>query len=94
MIFTKWFEKFLVNLSMTEEYINEIIGGLAVKRHSAKAGSEEYNLLSAMIEFAKKWGQPDSMFTGRPPQMQFVHFTVNGQPVDPAAMGGQWNTTQ
>ncbi len=79
---------------MTEEYINEIIGSLAVKRHAADVGSEEYNLLSDMIEFAKKWGRPDSMFTGGSPQMQFVRFTVNGQPVDPATMGGQWNTTQ
>ena len=79
---------------MTEEYINEIIGGLAVKRHAANVRSEEYGLLSDVIEFVKTWGRPDGAFVRRPQQMQFVHFTVNGQPVDPATMGGQWNTTQ
>lgn len=79
---------------MTEEHINEIIGGLAVKRHAAKVGSEEYGLLSDMIEFVKTWGRPDSVFVRRPQPIQFVQFTVNGQPVDPATMGEQWNTTQ
>ena len=79
---------------MNEELILDVMSYLLRKRGSVADTSYEYAMLTDAVEFVKTWGTKQSAFVRRPPQIQFSQVFVNGQPVDPAAMGGQWNTTQ
>lgn len=75
---------------------NEIVAELVMLRHDTGERSQEEQFIKDVITFAKTWGTPDSAFIRRPPQMQMIQFTINGQPVDPSMMSGgePWNTTQ
>lgn len=74
---------------------NEIVAELVMLRHDTGERSQEEQFVKDVITFAKTWGLADSAFIRRPPQMQMMHVTINGQPFDPSQMGDtQWNTTQ
>lgn len=74
---------------------NEIVAELVMLRHDTGERSQEEQFVNDVITFAKTWRTPDSAFIRRPPQIQMMQFTINGQPFDPSQMGDtQWNTTQ
>ena len=61
-----------------EDFKTDLIARLVSVRHSLKdSDAVQRRMVCDTISFVKTWGT-------LPPQAQFVQFTVNGQPVDPA----------
>lgn len=70
---------------MNKELIIDVVGDLLRRRVRVAEDSQDFAFLTDLVAFAKTWGTPECAFMRRPPKSpQFMSFTVNGQPIDPA----------
>ncbi len=76
-----------------DELREEIVAELVMLRRNTLEGSTEETFVNDVIRFAKTWS-PQRTGAAPPPGMQFVHFTVNGQPVDPTQFQQGMNNAQ